>query len=305
MGSALILLLALALDALVGDPRALWSRYPHPVAMAGHVVTWVEASFNNGKQARARGFVFIAVVSVLMALFGLVLGALPDFGLLELLIVAVLLAQNSLVKHAFDVACGLRIHIEQGRTSVAELVGRDVSTLDESGVVRATVESLAENLSDAVVAPAFWYLVAGLPGILIYKFINTADSMIGHRTDRYREFGWAAARLDDALNWIPARITGLLIALAHGSMAAISTMFRDGRKHRSLNAGWPEAAMAAVLGIAVSGPRTYDGETIDYPFVNQDGRKTLTPADIDACIKACWKTFTVLCALVLFVWLVI
>ncbi len=298
MGSAGLLLIALALDAIIGDPRSLWDRFPHPVVLAGRVIDWADDVYNRGPQTRLAGCLLIAVVGLLLVLFGLILSAIPDFGLLEIMLLAVLLAQNSLVRHSFLVACGLRVNLEQGQVAVADLVGRDVRDLDESGVVRATIESLAENLSDAVVAPAFWYLVAGLPGLLVYKFVNTADSMIGHRTERHAEFGWAAARLDDFLNWIPARLTALLIAAAHGTLAAIPTMMSEARQHRSPNAGWPEAAMAVALDIALSGPRSYQGETTNDPFVNSIGRHALIPADIDAAIRVSWRTFFALCALV-------
>jgi len=297
MGSAGLLLIALAVDAILGDPRSIWDRFLHPVVLAGRLIDWVDDVYNHGPHARLSGCVFIALVTLLLILFGLILSAIPDFGLLEILLLAILLAQNSLVHHAFLVACGLRINLEQGRAAVAELVGRDVRELDESGVARATIESLAENLSDAVIAPAFWYLIAGLPGLLVYKFVNTADSMIGHRTRRHADFGWAAARLDDLLNWIPARITALLIALAHGSFAAMSSITTEARSHRSPNAGWPEAAMALVLGLALSGPRSYRGKATNDPFVNSKGRHSLTPDDIDAAVRVCWRTFCALCAL--------
>ncbi|MCY4261314.1 MAG: adenosylcobinamide-phosphate synthase CbiB [Rhodobacteraceae bacterium] len=298
MGSAGLLLFALVLDAIFGDPRSIWDRFPHPVVLAGRLIDWADDVYNHGARSRVHGVLLIVVVALLLILFGLILSAIPDFGLLEVLIISVLLAQKGLVQHAFLVACGLRVNLEQGRKGVAEIVGRDVSEMDESDVVRATIESLAENFSDAVIAPAFWYLIAGLPGLLVYKFVNTADSMIGHRTARHSQFGWAAARLDDVLNWIPARLTGLLIALAHGTPAALAVMLTEARQHRSPNAGWPESAMAVVLGIALSGPRSYGGEATDDPFTNGAGRQTLTVADIDAAINACWRSFAAFCLLV-------
>jgi adenosylcobinamide-phosphate synthase len=172
--------------------------------------------------------------------------------------------------------------------------------MDEVAVARSAIESAAENLSDGVVAPAFWFLIGGAPGIIVYKMVNTADSMIGYRTPRYLEFGWAAARMDDLLNLIPARLTALLIALV-GRVADWRGTIADARLHRSPNAGWPEAALSRALGIALAGPRAYDGVLQDYPWVNGTGRRPLTPEDIDATIGLLWKTWAalfVLCALI-------
>jgi adenosylcobinamide-phosphate synthase len=177
------------------------------------------------------------------------------------------------------------------------IVGRDPEHLDEPAVARAAIESAAENLSDGVIAPAFWFLVAGLPGIFLYKIINTADSMIGHRTPRHAQFGWAAARLDDVLNYIPARLTALLIALTT-KPRALKIAAQDGPKHRSVNAGWPEAAMAAALGLSLSGPRSYGGELTTDPEMNPSGTRNATPADITAATQILWRVWAALLALV-------
>jgi adenosylcobinamide-phosphate synthase len=174
------------------------------------------------------------------------------------------------------------------------IVGRDVTALDEAGVARAAVESAAENLSDGVVAPAFWFVLGGLPGIIFYKIVNTADSMIGHRTDRHGAFGWAAARLDDVLNWIPARLTALLIALVRFDAGVLATAVRDGPRHRSVNAGWPEAAAARALGLALSGPRSYGGERTSDPVLNPAGRRDATASDIDATVALLWRVWALL-----------
>jgi adenosylcobinamide-phosphate synthase len=181
------------------------------------------------------------------------------------------------------------------------IVGRDPEALDEAGVARAAIESSAENFSDGVVAPAFWFAVAGLPGIALYKALNTADSMIGHRSERYRAFGWAAARLDDLANLVPARLSGLLIALASGRRAAgaLRVMWRDGRLHRSPNAGWPEAATAAALGLALSGPRSYGGRAGEEPWVHAEGRAEARPEDIEAAVALVWRAWGLLLALAL------
>jgi adenosylcobinamide-phosphate synthase len=174
------------------------------------------------------------------------------------------------------------------------IVGRDTAAMDGPAVSRAAIESAAENFSDGVVAPAFWMLVAGLPGILVYKAVNTADSMIGHRTPRYEAFGWAAARLDDVLNLIPARLTAGLIWLTRPRTGVWSAIIRDARLHRSPNAGWPEAAMARVLDVALSGPRSYHGETRAYPWVHPDGRMDIGPTEIDAAVAVLWRTWAIL-----------
>ncbi len=163
--------------------------------------------------------------------------------------------------------------------------------MDDPAIARAAIESAAENLSDGVIAPAFWFLVAGLPGLLVYKVTNTADSMIGYRTDRHRDFGWAAARFDDLLNWIPARLTAALIAVTHGNWRAHRLIRRDATLHRSPNAGWPEAAMAVVLDVALSGPRSYGGTRQDFPFVHAQGRRAATADDIDAAVTALWRAW--------------
>jgi adenosylcobinamide-phosphate synthase len=189
------------------------------------------------------------------------------------------------------VAGALRVSLAEGRAAVARIVGRDPETLDQAGVARAAIESAAENFSDAVVAPAFWFLIGGLPGIAIYKAVNTADSMIGHRSARFVEFGWAAARLDDLLNWLPARLAGALICLAGGGRAALAVMWRDAGLHKSPNAGWPEAATAASLEIALAGPRVYGGALTGDPYLNAGGRKAAGPADIEAAVQLIWRAW--------------
>ena len=175
--------------------------------------------------------------------------------------------------------------------------------MDPSEVAKAAVESAAEGFADGVVAPAFWFAVFGLPGIVVYKFANTADSMIGYRNDRYREFGWAAARLDDALSWIPARIASALILLSHGSLDRFWRVVSDAKLHDSPNAGWPESAMAHAIGIALGGPRTYDGRAVDLPFMNSSGRRAIEPADIDSAVRSVRGTHRLLvyCLLGLFI----
>ena len=293
--SAALLLAAMLLDAGLGEPRWLWNRWPHPAVLLGRGVGALDRHLNGGQARKAKGILALIVLVAGAGVVGWLIAVVPDGGLLEILAAAILLAQRSLSDHVAAVARALRMSLPEGRRAVAMIVGRDTAPLDEAGVTRAAVESAAENLSDGVVAPAFWFLVAGLPGMLIYKAVNTADSMIGHRTPRHEEFGWASARLDDVLNLIPARLTALLIALSQGWMDA-RPILRDARLHRSPNAGWPEAAMAVVLDISLSGPRSYHGRMQDFPWVWPEGRRDAGPADIDRAVMALWRTWGVMLA---------
>jgi adenosylcobinamide-phosphate synthase len=288
-----LLLLALALDAAIGDPDWLWRRLPHPVALIGKLIAVLEKKLNKPDFPRAWkkefGAFTLAVVVALAALFGFIIEAvfarIPYGWIGTALVAAILLAGRSLYDHVAGVATAFETGgLAAARKEIAKIVGRDPETLDEGAVSRAAIESTAENFSDGLIAPAFWFALLGLPGIFAYKAINTADSMIGHRSERYRDFGWAAAKLDDLVNWPAARLSGLLIALAapfaHGSVAtALRVMLADAGKHRSPNGGWPESAIAGALGVALLGPRTYDGRLADDPFLNTAGRPA-RPADI-------------------------
>ena len=293
--SAALLIPALLLDGVMGEPKWLWSHVPHPAVLMGRLIGWCDTRFNDG--TRARGALVLAALVLAAGLAGWLIAALPLGWLWSVLLAAILLAQRSLVTHVRAVADGLRYGVNPGRRAVAMIVGRDTSALDESGVARAAIESVAENFGDGVVAPAFWFLVAGLPGILIYKLVNTADSMIGYRTPRHEAFGWAAARLDDVLNYIPARLTAGLIALAFWSARAVDVTLQDARLHRSPNAGWPEAAMAGVLDVALSGPRSYHGEMREFPFVNAGGEREIGVAEIEAAIAVLWRVWWVILGL--------
>lgn len=288
--SAALLIPALLLDAALGEPKLLWDRYPHPAVLMGRAVGWCDARFNQGAARRAKGVLVMVVLALAALSLGWIIHLIPDFGLLEIAVAAVLLAQRSLVQHVAAVAQGLRLSLRHGQRAVAMIVGRDTEGLDPSGVARSAIESAAENLSDGVIAPAFWFLIGGLPGLMLYKITNTADSMIGHMTPRHQEFGWAAARFDDLLNLIPARLSALLIALTNG-WTDPKPILRDAPLHRSPNAGWPEAAVAAVQGIALSGPRSYHGKMTDYPWVNPEGRRVLGPEDIDRTIRTLWQAW--------------
>jgi adenosylcobinamide-phosphate synthase len=297
MSAAAILLGALLLDAAFGEPAWLWSRLPHPAVLMGRLVGALDTGLNKGTGRRAKGVLCVLILLAAALAIGAAFATLGP--LVEILAGAILLAQRSLVEHVSAVAAGLRQSLAAGRTAVAMIVSRDTAAMEDSEVARAAIESAAENLSDGVVAPAFWLLVGGLPGLVAYKMVNTADSMIGYRTPRHAEFGWAAARLDDLLNLLPARLTAFIIALV-ARQRDVRAIRQDARKHRSPNAGWPEAAMSRALGIALSGPRAYEGTLRDFPWVNTAGRRVLTPRDIDETITMLWKSWGVLvftCAL--------
>ncbi|MGL4404343.1 MAG: adenosylcobinamide-phosphate synthase CbiB [Notoacmeibacter sp.] len=296
-----ILALALLLDRFVGDPDWLWRTYPHPVVWFGRAIEATEKALypeqgSSAQKKRAGVFLIAGLVIAGWVAAGFASKALSLFGsigtLVEVAIVAILLAQKSLSDHVDAVRKGLETGgIEGGRKAVAMIVGRDVKALDKTGVSRAAIESLAENTSDGVVGPALSYMAFGLPGLIAYKIINTADSMIGHRSERYLDFGWASARLDDLVNLVPARITGLLacaaFALVDGwqtAERAFATMRRDAKLHKSPNAGWPEAAFAGGLDVALGGPRVYakgaKGDMSDAPYLHDAGDKKFGVAAI-------------------------
>lgn len=289
MSVALILLLAALLDAALGEPRWLWDRLPHPAVLMGRAVGWLDTTLNTGTARRAKGILAMAV----LAFGAIALGwALHYLGwIIEVITVAILLAQRSLVDHVADVALALRQSLPEARRAVARIVGRDTAQMDGPSVARGAIESAAENFSDGVIAPAFWFLVAGLPGILLYKITNTADSMIGYRTPKHEAFGWAAARLDDVLNVIPARLTAILISLGYGLIPQLRQIAQDARQHRSPNAGWPEAAMARALDVSLAGPRSYNGQMQSFAFVHDAGRKDIGAPDIEAACTALWRSW--------------
>ncbi|MEM6728916.1 MAG: adenosylcobinamide-phosphate synthase CbiB [Pseudomonadota bacterium] len=290
------LALALALDAIFGEPRWLWSRLPHPIVLLGRLVAWGDKTLNRGPMRRAKGVLFLVGLLSLSGSIGLVFTLLP--WPLQAVLAAILLAQRSLAQHVAAVADGLRMGRQEGRRAVAMIVGRDTQGMDEGAIARAAIESAAENLSDGVVAPAFWFALGGLPAMLAYKALNTADSMVGYLTPKHAEFGWASARLDDLANWVPARLTALLILAVHAALPLWPEVTREAPRHRSPNAGWPESAVARAQGIALSGPRAYGGEMREFPFVNPGGRRALGPRDIDASIAALWKTWSAIFAIV-------
>ena len=314
-----LLFLALALDAVLGDMNWLFRLIPHPVVVIGRLIARLDRRLNRPERGEAarkqRGVVLVLIMVSGAALVGAVISfvarVLPHAWLFEVFFAATLLAQRGLFEHVDDVARALQHKgLEAGRYAVSRIVGRDPASLDEHGVSRAAIESLAENFSDAVVAPAFWYALFGLPGILVYKTVNTLDSMVGYRNDKYRSFGWASARLDDVLNYIPARLAGLIITLAAlvaargNPIRAVVTMFRDARHHPSPNSGWPEAAMAGALGLALGGPRKYPGLVVDQKWIGQ-GRARTNFADIDRALHLFSAACLMNAGLVTLVWWVI
>lgn len=289
-------LLAMFLDALFGEPKWVWDRIPHPAVLIGRVIGWADKRFNSGGLRRAKGVGLLIALVAGGALAGVVIEALLG-PVAVVLVGAILLAQRSLADHVRDVADALRVSLGDGRMMVARIVGRDTAEMDEPAVARAAIESAAENFSDGVIAPLFWFIVGGLPGLIVYKAVNTADSMVGYRTPRHEDFGWAAARFDDLLNWVPARITALLILVVTGK-GRWADITADARRHRSPNAGWPEAAFARGLNVALAGPRSYHGSLSDDPFVNPEGKRVIGADEIIAGVRLLWRVWLLVALLV-------
>jgi adenosylcobinamide-phosphate synthase len=294
MTGAMMMLVALGLDSLLGWPNPVFRVIGHPVSWLGRLVgaldRWINLEGADDGARRIAGVVAAAVVigaaaEIAWVLTWLVPGAWPGVVLTGVLAWP-LVAVRSLRDHVRAVALPLAEgDLAAARRAVSMIVGRDPEQLGREGVARAALESLAENTSDAVVAPIFWGVIFGLPGIAAYKAINTLDSMIGHRTPRHHAFGWASARIDDLANLIPARLTGLLFALVSTRpRAALATMWRDARRHRSPNAGWPEAALAGALEIRLSGPRVYHDHVADEPWLNE-GAADPQAADIARALR--------------------
>jgi adenosylcobinamide-phosphate synthase len=298
-GRVLILIIAFGIEAMLAYPAAVFRAIGHPVSWIGALIAALDSAFNRPDTSfAARRAAGVATVLLLLAgslavgaLLEMVARDLPYLGFaVAVLVVATLSAVGNLDQHVRAVSAALRAEgLAGGRRSIAKIVGRDPDALDEAAVCRAAIESLAENASDGVTAPALWFLLGGLPGIIAYKAINTADSMIGHMSERHRAFGWAAARLDDVVNLPASRLTGLLFvaaaAMVPGASAPLAWQAyrRDARRHRSPNAGWPEAAMAGALGLRLAGPRVYGGVLVDDHWMG-DGRAEATAQDIDLAL---------------------
>jgi len=281
------------IELCLGYPATLHRAIGHPVTWMGRLIAWLDRALNRETATpQARRAAGVVAVLILLAIVG-VLAFLVQSALLRLpfgifaaaLVASTLVAQRSLHRHVADVAAALETDgVAAGREAVAHIVGRDTDKLDAAGVARAAIESLVENFSDAIVAPVFWMAISGLPGAALYKAINTADSMIGYRTPRHQAFGWAAARLDDLVNLPASRLSALLLVAAaalSGNRAGTAwrAVRRDAGKHRSPNAGYPEAAMAGALGLSLAGPRVYGGAPVEDAFMG-DGRREAEAADI-------------------------
>jgi adenosylcobinamide-phosphate synthase len=295
----LILIAACGIEAVLAYPAIVFGAIGHPVSWIGALISRLELRLNRPDYSAAmRRTAGVTTVLLLIAVslgVGLALEmavrSVPILGfILAVVIVAALIAAGSLDQHVRAVAAALRNDgLAGGRQSIAKIVGRDPEALDQAAICRAAIESLAENASDGVTAPALWYLIGGLPGMIAYKAINTADSMIGHMSERYRAFGWAAAKLDDVVNWPASRLTGLMFIAAASVVPGASpssawqAYLCDARLHRSPNAGWPEAAMAGALGLRLAGPRVYDGVLVEDHWMG-DGRTEATPEDIDRAL---------------------
>ena len=307
---ALIAPLALLLERWLGYPQRLVDLIGHPVVWMGRFISFMEKGVDKRertpRQRREAGIFTLAMLLVVTLAIAVIVQQLvrsiPLGWILEILLATPFLAQKELGRAVRAVADALGVSLDAGREAVSHIVGRDPQALDEAGVARAAIETLAESTSDGVVAPWFWLVLLGLPGIALYKAINTADSMIGHLNERYRDYGWAAAKLDDLVNWLPARLTAVLITAAcffteHASPGkAWATARRDASRHASPNSGWPEASFAGALGFALGGPRSYAGELVDLPTFG-DGKSVLVASDILRALVLYRSTLNVLLGL--------
>lgn len=301
--------LAMLIEAFVGYPVALQNAIGHPVQWIGKLIDYLDEGLNDPEASTANNRLngVLALIALIICctlpagVIAYILALIPGGWIVNVAFAIPFIAQKSLSDHVRRVALALPRSISDARTEVGKIVGRDPQTLDESGIAKAALESLAENASDGVVAPVFWYALLGLPGLVAYKAINTADSMIGHKSEKYLNFGWAAARLDDFVNFPASRLTGFLFTAAaavHGadqSRAAYRAMRLDADKHQSPNAGWPEAAMAGALDLRFGGPRTYHGELVNLPHMGE-GRNPRDARDIERGLSLFHNAMTLLLA---------
>lgn len=310
--SLLVTAAALLIERFAGYPEWLVRAIGHPVIWVGQLIGWCDCTLNSEEwPSGARKIAGVATLFIVTALSGglalmasLMLRSLPFGWIAEAVLASSMLSQKELGERVEAVADGLDQSLSQGREAVSHLVGRDHRSLSESEVAKGAIESLAENSSDGVVAPTLWMLAGGLFGAVLYKSVNTLDSMIGYKSERHRDFGWASARFDDLLNLIPARLTGLLYCLATFFLDRPSAkrgwiaMWRDAPKHVSPNAGYPEAAMAGSLDLSLGGPRSYDGNKVELPYMG-DGRTELKSEDIRISVALYKLMLTALMLLIL------
>ncbi len=278
------LLLGWVLDFVFGDP----ARLPHPIVWFGKMISFGEHRLNKGSHRMAKG-AMMAICLILLVFFAVwgLKRLVPNMVLwliLDTLIVFYCLAATTLIREVREVFLALDRSLDEGRQQVARIVGRDTSQLSAQEVRTAALETLAENLSDGVIAPLFWFALLGTPGMLAYKMVNTLDSMIGYRTERYKDFGCWAAHIDDVANYIPARLTALLMVIASGRLSLLKFVWKNGRKHASPNSGYPEAALAGILNCRFGGPHIYFGELFDKPYIGENDRG-LTTADMRTAVR--------------------
>ena len=282
MTKALSLLLGWLLDLVLGDPSWL----PHPVVWMGKMIAVGEKFLNKGRHRKLKGaLVAVCLISFVFAITWLICYPLTSYlSLLTSIIIFFCLAGTTLIREVRQVFRAVDRSVEEGRAQVARIVGRDTSELSAQEIRTAALETLAENLSDGVIAPLFWLAVGGVPAMVAYKMVNTLDSMIGYRTERYRDFGCWAARIDDVANYIPARLTALLMVIAAGRPRLAGFVWRNGRNHASPNSGYPEAALAGILNCRFGGPHYYFGELFDKPYIGENDR-LLTTADMETAVR--------------------
>ena len=278
------LLLGWVLDFVFGDP----ARLPHPIVWFGKMISFGEHRLNKGSHRMAKGamMAICLILLVFFAVWGLIrlVHNMVLWLILDTLIVFYCLAGTTLIREVREVFLALDHSLDEGRQQVARIVGRDTSQLSAQEVRTAALETLAENLSDGVIAPLFWFALLGTPGMLAYKMVNTLDSMIGYRTERYKDFGCWAAHIDDVANYIPARLTALLMVIASGRLSLLKFVWKNGRKHASPNSGYPEAALAGILNCRFGGPHIYFGELFDKPYIGENDRE-LTTADMHTSVR--------------------
>ncbi|MBQ9260886.1 MAG: cobalamin biosynthesis protein CobD [Prevotella sp.] len=270
------------LDFIFGDPQ----RLPHPIVWFGKMIAAGEHRLNNGNARKAKGA--ILAIGLTLMVFGIAWTIRHFMGIFALLIfditvVFFCLAGTTLIKEVREVFLALDRSLEEGRVQVGRIVGRDTSELSAQEVRTAALETLAENLSDGVIAPLFWLALLGTPGMLAYKMVNTLDSMIGYKTERYKDFGCWAAHIDDIANYIPARLTAILMVLASGRLGLLQFVWKNGRNHASPNSGYPEAALAGILNCRFGGPHYYFGELFDKPYIGEN-KRVLTTGDMKKAV---------------------
>ena len=305
MLAILPLLIGWLLDLLIGDPQWL----PHPVVWFGKAIAACEHKLNRGNHRKAKGAVVaIGLITLVFALTWLVrywLLSLPFYLLLlfDAIIIFYCLAGTTLIREVREVFYALDRSLEEGRQQVARIVGRDTSELSAQEVRTAALETLAENLSDGVIAPLFWFALLGTPGMLAYKMVNTLDSMIGYKTERYKDFGCWAAHIDDVANYLPARLTALLMILASGKLNLLAFVWKNGPRHASPNSGYPEAALAGILNCRFGGPHYYFGQLFDKPYIGENER-LLTTADMKKAVRVnrVAEIWMLLLVLLRFIW---